>query len=159
MKYTELNTTLVERFGELEQLCNQIYNAHHGVTNYIDEMESLSFRGNVVVSDWDYYFKRLKEVRHKRNQLSHGKISFNDQWADEDDICFVINFKSIIMNQTDPLSLLYKKSQPKKTPSIAQQTKTQPSYSDNPPRTNSSGCLAAILSFVFVVVCIIAFLL
>ena len=46
--YAELNTHLVEAFGDLECLCNQIYDPPHGVTSYINIMESCRIEGNIL---------------------------------------------------------------------------------------------------------------
>ncbi len=124
MSYTELNTLLVERFGDLERLCNQIYNAKHGVTNYIMEMEHLNLMSSALIADWTYILKRLKDVRHKRNKLSHGEVSFSDPWANEDDINFVVNFRNSIMTQTDPISLYTKHSKQKAVKKTNQQYQT-----------------------------------
>jgi hypothetical protein len=121
LSYTELNTLLVERFGDLERLCNQIYNAQHGVTNYIMEMENLRLIGNSIMADWNFILKRLKDVRHKRNKLSHGEVSFSDPWANEDDINFVVNFRNSIMTQTDPITIYTKHSKQKAVKKTNQQ--------------------------------------
>ncbi len=160
--YTELNTLLVERFGDLERLCNQIYETHHGVTSYINHMESLSFKGSVTVSDWNYNLERLKEVRHKRNKLSHGEVSFNEIWANEDDINFVADFRNGIMNQTDPIALYYKYNKQSKSKGDipdAQKVNTYSKYPNNATRNGSAGCLTLIASFLIIVVGVIAFLL
>ena len=74
MDYTKLNAEFVEKFGELEKLCSDIYGQKHGVSCYIDDM--MSKNGERVVLNWDYYLKRLKDVRYKRNKITHGEISF-----------------------------------------------------------------------------------
>ncbi len=149
--YTDLNTNLVEAFGNLERLCNQIYNSQHGVTNYIDEMHSHNYDGKIYVIEWDYYITRLKEIRHKRNKLSHGEVSFSTPWADEKDIEFAIDFKNLIINRTDPLALYYKASHPlplsKSTETVSQQT-TQHSpiyFQPHKAANKSNGCGAALL--------------
>lgn len=103
-EYTQLNTELVEKFGSLEKLCNEIYGTVHGVTNYIDEM-TICYNGTIYASGWDHYIVKLKEIRHKRNQLSHGGVSFSEPYATYEDVAFAENFRNLILNQKDPLTI------------------------------------------------------
>ncbi len=87
-----------------------MYNSQHGVTNYIDEMNATYYTGRANVRDWDYKLRRLKDVRHKRNKLSHGEVSFNTPWAEAADIQFINDFKSSIFRGDDPLATSHKQS-------------------------------------------------
>ncbi|MBR6794373.1 MAG: hypothetical protein IKM48_08485 [Clostridia bacterium] len=144
MTYTRLNALLVEYFGELEQLCNQIYQQSHGVTVYIEEMMELKDRGAQVVRYWDYYLKRLKEVRHKRNKLSHGEVSFGEAWAEKEDLDFLSEFKEKLLDQTDPIAL-YRKHLKARTRKNARANAKRKKK-----RRNTSGCLAGIIAGVLV---------
>lgn len=101
-----LNARLVEEFGSLERICNDMYGAKHGVTCYIDEMAGQNARGRREVPDWSCCLSSLRRVRHKRNSLSHGEVSFDDECADEDDIDFIDGFKNLLLSGRDPLALL-----------------------------------------------------
>ena len=101
-----LNARLVEEFGSLERICNDMYGAKHGVTCYIDEMAGQNARGRREVPDWSYCLSSLRRVRHKRNALSHGEVSFDDKCADEDDIDFIDGFKDLLLSGDDPLAQL-----------------------------------------------------
>ncbi|MBQ8575247.1 MAG: hypothetical protein IJ447_04265 [Clostridia bacterium] len=151
MKYSELNTMLMEHFGDLEKLCNQIYGEHHGVTLYIDEMDSLYSKGVELVTDWKYYLKSLKRVRHKRNKLSHGEVLFQESFVDEEDIDFLVDFRASIMSRTDPLSLYreYTKSK-KRIPDVKEinlisETTSMENDMNKRDETTSHGCANAIL--------------
>lgn len=106
--YSKLNQELVEEFGRLEQLCNQIYGENHGVTRYIEDMDNLPSSARYKVDGWDYYYKTLKLVRHKRNNLSHGEVLFNEKYAEPEDIQFISDFYKLILNSKDPISLCKK---------------------------------------------------
>lgn len=156
--YTELNTRLVEAFGDLERLCNQIYDPPHGVTSYINIMESCHLQGKRSVPQWDYDFSILKEIRHKRNKLSHGEVSFGQRYAEEQDIDFAIHFRNRIINQTDPLTLCHRSSRPQ---SITKQhyipmqniSLKRLSYNNNPkPLQKSAGCATFLLALVIITV-------
>ncbi len=103
MPYTELNARLVEEFGKLERLCSQIYSEKHGVTCYIEDMEH-TYNDSIHIANWKRDLRRLKEIRHKRNNLSHGEVPFSAPCADQDDIDFVTNFRDRILNSSDSLS-------------------------------------------------------
>ncbi len=104
MSHTEINAKLVEEFGNLERLCSQIYNEKHGVTCYIEEMER-TYSGSSRIANWEWDLKQLREIRHKRNNLSHGEVSFTSPWATEEDVDFIVKFRERILNCTDPLAL------------------------------------------------------
>ena len=108
MTYTQLNTSLVEKFGEVEKICNQSYNVNHGVTAYIDDMKINAGKGRMNVFDWDIVLKRLIDVRHKRNKLSHGEVPFDTPYATFEDIEFVVDFKRRLLAGSDPLAVNYR---------------------------------------------------
>lgn len=108
MDSTQINVKFVESFGELERLCNQIYSDKHGVTSYIDDMRKQTGGG---IADWNSTCRRLVEVRHKRNNLSHGEVSFQEPYATQADIQFIIEFRQSILDRTDPLAQLKKLKQ------------------------------------------------
>lgn len=133
--YMNNNTRLVEAFGHLEKLCNEIYpdtQDIHGVSIYIKDMEDEYFKMSKAVASWDNDYKCLKEARHKRNLLSHGEVSFDTPCATEDDIDFIVDFRNRILNQTDPISLYRRKSKVKITKDPAK------TVSPPPPQQNSS---------------------
>lgn len=111
----ENNTKLIEQFSQLEKLCNDIYDDKHGVTLYIDEMKRENVAGARYVSGWRSDLESLIDVRHKRNRLSHGEVSFDTPYASEDDILFLANFKRRVLKQTDPLAMLNKARSPRKS--------------------------------------------
>lgn len=107
-----LNSQLVEKFGELEKLCNEIYGDKHGVTLYINEMHQNAQDYSQKIPEYNQTLKRLRDIRHKRNKLSHGEVAFDTPYADESDIMFATEFKRKILKNEDPLSVIYKKSSP-----------------------------------------------
>jgi len=104
----DTNYELIEKFGSLEKICNQIYGEKHGVTAYIDDMAKNNDFGEVYVCGWSDFLQGLKDVRHKRNQLSHGDVPFASDYAQEDDLKFIDNFHELILTQNDPLTILRK---------------------------------------------------
>ena len=62
----------------------------------------------MYVRDWSDFLQGLKEVRHKRNQLSHGDVPFSSDYAQKDDLKFIDDFHELILTQNDPLTILRK---------------------------------------------------
>ena len=108
MNCKDTNYELIEKFGSLEKICNQIYGEKHGVTAYIDDMAKNNDFGEVYVRDWSDFLQGLKEVRHKRNQLSHGDVPFSSDYAQKDDLKFIDDFHELVLTQNDPLTRLRK---------------------------------------------------
>jgi len=104
--FSARNVKLVEQYADLESLCNRSYGCQHGITAYIDEMKDLHSAGSRAVTGWAEILDRLTQVRHKRNQLSHGEIPFSQKCASEADIRFLTLFKELLENGRDPLSVL-----------------------------------------------------
>ncbi len=107
MSNTELNAKLVEEFGNLERLCSQMYNEQHGVTCYIEEMKR-TFVGSSRIPNWEQDLRQLKDVRHKRNKLSHGEVSFSSFCTEPEDVEFITEFRLRVMNGDDPLAQYYR---------------------------------------------------
>lgn len=151
--YTELNTQLVEEFGNLERLCNQIYDGQHGVTSYINDMENLSSTASYKIPDWNYDLRSLKDIRHKRNCLSHGEVSFSELLADSNDVNYAATFRKRILSQTDPLALYNQKMNQPHRPDNSYKVDT-PVDTKLPPRQRI-GCLSlfVILLITVFIVC------
>lgn len=111
MNCKDINYELIEKFGSLEKICNQIYDEKHGVTAYIDDMTKNNDSGEVYVRSWSDFLQGLKDVRHKRNQLSHGDVPFASDYVQENDLRFIDDFHELILTQKDPLTMLRKENE------------------------------------------------
>lgn len=153
MDYTKINAEFVEKFGELEKLCSDIYSQKHGVSCYIDDMISKS--GERYVLNWEYHKKRLKDVRYKRNKLTHGEVGFSENFAQKEDIDFIQDFINLIFKSEDPLSLYNKKVNKKVSVNIKQSQNTV--IISKPKKTNFSDVLliTGIIILVIIIACLI----
>lgn len=140
MDYQEWNMMLMEAFGDLERLCNQIYGCKHGVTVYIEEMEQRGINGAGIVPGWIQSYKRLKDIRHKRNKLSHGEVSFFQRWAEEEDVRFAEFFREQIMNGTDPLATYRRNMEQRQRENVAEKHRTQCQNVAPMQEKHTSGC-------------------
>jgi len=147
MNYQELNIALMESFGDLEQLCNQLYDDYHGVTCYIEHMEQLDDKGCRYVDDRDDCYQQLVHVRHKRNKLSHGEVSFSSQYAEKEDVLFVREFRESILNTTDPISRLRKALKAKKKNPAKRQTQANVQPQQSTSVVSLILCILAAIAF------------
>ena len=136
MTHMEQNMALVEAFGKLEQLCNQIYGGKHGVSDYIDDMAN---RSGPHSPHWGAVLRRLKELRHKRNKLSHGEVSFQTSYATEQDVQFLLAFYQLILRRADPIAQLHQAESSKKHPPVPRTYAAPPAKKEK----GGNGCLIA----------------
>lgn len=96
----------LEAYKKLDELCKQILSSEKGVSQYIEEMENEGFsRRNI--RNWDNDYQKLKDMRRIRNQLAHEVDSFDQSLFSEKDIDWLKDFRSRILEQADPFSLLH----------------------------------------------------
>ena len=100
----------LDAFKHLEKICNEIYGAQSGVTQYINEMERTPLYMAQKVFGWDQDFQGLKRVRHIRNNMVHANSDGDIDYTFED-VQFMKNFYNRIMNREDPLALLRQKNE------------------------------------------------
>lgn len=103
----------MEAYKSLEKLCCEMYDNPHGVSAYIEDMDRRTDGGRTVAG-WNSDFKRLKEVRHKRNLIAHEPDCSEETVADDADTQWVEAFRARILSESDPLTLYRKAKQPPK---------------------------------------------
>lgn len=94
-------------YKHLEKLCGDLLNDERRISAYIDEMAKIS-DGTSKVYNWDNDLKKLKHYRWIRNQIVHEPDCQEENMYHPDDVAWLNNFYSRIMNQTDPLTLYSK---------------------------------------------------
>ena len=97
--------SFLDEYKRLDELCKQIFSSDIGVTKYIEEMEK-EIHGSFYVTNWEKIYKKLKHMRWVRNQLVHDPNSFKNNIVTTDDIEWLKEFQSMIINCTDPFGLL-----------------------------------------------------
>ena len=106
----ELNIEFLEQYKRLDKLCKDIFSSSEGVSSYILDMESKSYKEKQTVAHWDIIYNQLKHARHMRNKLAH-EIDIDTKYCEQLDIDWIKQFYESILNQTDPLALLRKANQ------------------------------------------------
>lgn len=65
----------LDEYIHLEKLCNDIYRTNHGISKYIEDLESASYATIRKIPSWESTYKKLKELRWKRNKYVHEGVS------------------------------------------------------------------------------------
>ncbi len=104
---SNINYIFFEEFKNLEKLCNDMFQSHNGVTNYIDEMQTVSYGNYCRIPSWESDLKQLKRLRHIRNHMAHEAGAFEDDLCTRSDVAWIQDFYERILNQSDPLALLH----------------------------------------------------
>ena len=149
-----INYIFFETYKKLEKICNEIFSATNGVTQYIDEMENVSFSVYCNIPNWKSDLSTLKKLRHIRNQIAHNEGSFSQNLCTQNDIDWLNNFHMRIMEQTDPLSLLRKKGTSEKPKHPISENTLQPDFNET---TSSDFITKTILTALLLVGIIMAF--
>ena len=149
------NQVFFEEYKRLDKLLKEVLSSDIGVTAYIDEMKAVSSYETAKIRGFEHTLKRLKELRHIRNQLAHDNLSFDADLTDESDIKFLTEFRESVFNTSDPLSLIYKQRSAKNKGVTTPLNKSHNHSFDN----TKSGCLKGFGSFIiFIVLFILAVL-
>ena len=95
-------------YKRLERLCSDVMNDRKGISAYIDEMKNTP-RGSFYVKNWDKDLDLLKHYREVRNEIAHNPVCDESNMCKAEDVFWIEDFYSRIINQSDPLTL-YRKS-------------------------------------------------
>jgi hypothetical protein len=102
-------------YKRLDNLCRDMYNGENGVTAYIEDMEQHSYYASYI-NGWKNTYDALKHYRYIRNQIAHDEYATEENMTSQDDIDWLDNFYQQIINQSDPLSIWYKRERERKEP-------------------------------------------
>ena len=155
----------LDAFKHLEKICNEIYGAQSGVTQYINEMERTPLYMAQKVFGWDQDFQGLKRVHHIRNNMVHADSDGDTAYTFED-VQFMKNFYNRIMNREDPLALLRQKNEVARAKNKAISEPVSPNKIRVEPitvkpshKSNERGLRALkIVFWIFIAILVIAFL-
>lgn len=95
----------LKTYKKLDELCKQVLSSTRGISEYIDQMQS-ECKNSSKVPNWDNDLKELKRLRWIRNQLVHDADSFDTLNITKEDISYLNEFRSRILNCEDPFAQL-----------------------------------------------------
>lgn len=125
-----------EEYKRLDRLCKDYLRSAEGVSEYIRQMESTDYRQRFYVRTWEEDYKQLKHVRWVRNQLAHEVGTSNSGVCTEEDLIWIENFYSRIINGNDPFSIIVKaKKDEEQKRKQRSQNQTQSSVQPSPKRS------------------------
>lgn len=102
----------IDSYKHLERICGDLLKDDRRVSAYIDEMIKTP-RGAYLVKGWNEDLRQLKHCRWIRNQIVHEPGCTEENMCHPDDALWLDTFYSRIINQTDPLALYRKATQPR----------------------------------------------
>lgn len=141
--------SFMRAYKHLDHLCQDMYpNARNGISGYIEDMENHP-SGTYQVRGWDADYKALKHYRWVRNQIAHDEYADEKNMCDDGDVEWLENFYQRIMNQSDPLTLVYQAAKIRVEKVPAQQTSSAIPQSVDfhlYQKTKRTGCVTLIIS-------------
>jgi hypothetical protein len=146
----------MDSYKRLEKLCGEILNEDRPIKAYIEEMNNTP-RGAYLVSGWDSDLKRLQHYLRVRNKISHEPDCSEENMCNWDDALWLDEFRSRIMNQTDPLAL-YRKAMQVRAANTSKVSPRQLEYTYNA-KPNKSGDRTVMLLWYFVTMLFVILLL
>ena len=152
----------IESYKHLEKLCGEVLNDDRRISAYIDEMINTP-RGSYLVRGWDDDLKQLKHYRWVRNQIAHEPDCTEQNMCEPCDTVWLDDFYSRIMNQTDPLALYSKATQPRQAqkpvqahkPESHTYTYSQPTSNHRKSSPQAAGCMTFLVGVLIIVVAIV----
>ena len=96
--------SFMDSYKHLDKICREIFDEPKGVTAYINEMKNI-YDGMYYVNSWEEDLNNLKYCRFVRNRIAHDVACTEENMCSSDEVVWLDNFYSRILNQTDPLSL------------------------------------------------------
>lgn len=117
-----------EEYKRLDRICRDCLGSNEGVSEYIRQMESVSFEEHQCIGFWTADYKSLKHVRWVRNQLAHEVGTLTSDICKQSDLDFVQSYYQRIIKGTDSLTLLRK----------ARASRTNNKHSENVVEKNST---------------------
>lgn len=144
--------SFMDSYKHLDKICREMFNANRGVSAYIDEMISLS-DGEFYVPSWEEDLKNLKYCRFVRNRIVHDVACTEENMSSSEEVEWLENFYTRIMNQTDPLSLYRLKKSGEENYSV-----TTPVHTNDKNQKQSAGCSTFLLLALGIIIALILLL-
>lgn len=120
---SKMNDAFLEEFKRVDKLCREIYDDDRGISSYIDDMKAVPGYESSKIPKWDETLSNLKRLRHIRTQLAHEVGTMNAEMCDRRDIDWLKAFRQSILDTSDPVAVLTRRSAAQRPP-----RRTAPAY-------------------------------
>ena len=100
-----INIDFFETYIHLDDLCRE--RLGFGISDYVNEMSTTPFYEQMLISGWERTYKKLRHMRHLRNELAHSQNAFDGELCTKGDTSYLKSICYKLENQNDPLTLLY----------------------------------------------------
>ncbi len=145
----------MDSYKRLDNLCKSFSDYPKGISSYIEIME----RSNQIqyrCVGWSSDYDRLKKYRYIRNQIAHDNGIYEDEVCNWEDIDWLDNFHTRILNQTDPLGQYFKSQRTSVKRSANKHVQPTPLYNNTPPEftrkhIGCGACIALVCTLTFAV--------
>ena len=116
----KINLTFFKEYTKLDNLLKQVYHAPEekaGVTHYLETMQNTPAGTARGIKGWESSYKKLRYLRHMRNNMAHNPDAFETENATKEDVAFVRSFIDSVLSCEDPLAPVFgrKKSSNKRS--------------------------------------------
>ena len=137
--------SFMDSYKRLDNLCKTFSDYPKGISSYIKVMEC-SVQIQHKCAGWSSDYDHLKKYRYIRNQIAHDNDVYEDEMCDSNDIEWLENFHSRILNQTDPLGQYFKSQRASTQRAVRSAAQTPPPRNSTPPLITRQpiGCGACI---------------
>lgn len=100
------NYLFYEEFTKLNQICVAIYQMENGVRDYIAEMAGVSSTYWEIVPHWKEDLDQLYRYHMAYSALAQSSDAFQEYLCTREDVDWLAQFRTRIMDRKDPLALL-----------------------------------------------------
>lgn len=100
------NYQFFEEFTKLDKICESVYQAEGGTLGYLEQMRCVSIAYAEVVPHWTADLEQLHRYRTVYQALTQSSDAFEERLCNQQDVDWLREFSSRIMERRDPLALL-----------------------------------------------------
>lgn len=101
----KLNEEFLKEYTKFDNYLQGYFSSEKGVTTYIEELDRLFKKYKVKINGIHEDYKKLKNLRWKRNKIAHESDYMDVEFVIQEDIDFIYDFIGRINCKKDPLSI------------------------------------------------------